>query len=88
MHLRMTGNLLLVGRSDRRRMPRVSAGAAASSTTGGALLFTDPRRFGQAVVLDGGELDEYFAARLGSSRFGRAHGGGALPAGRRAAGRR
>jgi formamidopyrimidine-DNA glycosylase len=32
---------------------------------GGRLLFTDPRRFGHAVVLGDDEVDEYFAARLG-----------------------
>ena len=33
---------------------------------GSELLFTDLRRFGQAIVLaDGAELEEYFAARLG-----------------------
>jgi formamidopyrimidine-DNA glycosylase len=32
---------------------------------GTRLLFIDPRRFGQAVVLDGDGMDEYFAARLG-----------------------
>jgi len=33
---------------------------------GGELLFTDVRRFGQAVVLDeGDQLDDYFGARLG-----------------------
>src|SRR5581483_6965494 len=32
---------------------------------GARLLFTDPRRFGQAVVLDADRLDEYFARRLG-----------------------
>jgi formamidopyrimidine-DNA glycosylase len=33
---------------------------------GRSLLFTDVRRFGQAVVLDAGdELDDFFAARLG-----------------------
>jgi formamidopyrimidine-DNA glycosylase len=33
---------------------------------GGELLFTDMRRFGQAVVLDeGDQLEDYFAARLG-----------------------
>jgi formamidopyrimidine-DNA glycosylase len=33
---------------------------------GARLLFTDPRRFGQAVVLDDeAELDRYFASRLG-----------------------
>jgi formamidopyrimidine-DNA glycosylase len=29
------------------------------------LLFTDARRFGQAVVLEGDRLDDYFASRLG-----------------------
>lgn len=32
---------------------------------GSELLFTDARRFGQAVVLDGREVHEYFAERLG-----------------------
>jgi formamidopyrimidine-DNA glycosylase len=32
---------------------------------GSELLFTDVRRFGQAVLLSGDEVDEYFAARLG-----------------------
>jgi formamidopyrimidine-DNA glycosylase len=33
---------------------------------GGELLFTDMRRFGQAVILDeGDQLEDYFAARLG-----------------------
>jgi formamidopyrimidine-DNA glycosylase len=33
---------------------------------GGELIFTDLRRFGQAIVLDAGdELEDYFAARLG-----------------------
>jgi formamidopyrimidine-DNA glycosylase len=63
MHLRMTGNLLLD--------PDPSAGqprhlrAEIRLEGGGRLLFTDPRRFGQAVVLRDGELETYFAARLG-----------------------
>jgi formamidopyrimidine-DNA glycosylase len=32
---------------------------------GSELLFTDARRFGHAVVLDGGAIHEYFAERLG-----------------------
>ncbi|MGH2925922.1 MAG: bifunctional DNA-formamidopyrimidine glycosylase/DNA-(apurinic or apyrimidinic site) lyase [Solirubrobacterales bacterium] len=32
---------------------------------GTRVLFTDPRRFGQAVVLDGSGVDEYMGARLG-----------------------
>ena len=61
MHLRMTGNLLLDdGGADRaylRARLRLDGGAD--------VLFTDPRRFGHAVVLRNHELDEYFAARLG-----------------------
>ena len=49
---------------------------------GGRLLFTDVRRFGQAVVLDDGALEEYFAARLGIEPLSEAlTGRGALPAG-------
>jgi formamidopyrimidine-DNA glycosylase len=61
MHLRMTGNLLLEdGSADPpylRAQLRLGGGRR--------LLFTDPRRFGHAVVLRDHELDEYFAARLG-----------------------
>jgi formamidopyrimidine-DNA glycosylase len=61
MHLRMTGNLLLV---DRGQDP-LHLRARLRLGDGRRLLFTDTRRFGHAVVLDDGELDEYFAARLG-----------------------
>jgi formamidopyrimidine-DNA glycosylase len=62
MHLRMTGNLLLgaEGGSGLRHLRAILA------LDGGlSLLFTDARRFGQAVVLDDEELDAYFASRLG-----------------------
>jgi formamidopyrimidine-DNA glycosylase len=39
--------------------------ASISLDDGARLLFTDPRRFGQAVLLDAHRLDDYFAARLG-----------------------
>jgi formamidopyrimidine-DNA glycosylase len=80
MHLRMTGNLLLddVADGDRegpRRLggDRLYEGSAELRylraqlrlDDGRRLMFTDPRRFGQAVVLPDHELDDYFAARLG-----------------------
>ena len=80
MHLRMTGNLLLdedLGDDghDPRRLggDRLYEGStelrylrARLRLDGGRrLLFTDPRRFGHAVVLRDHELDEYFTARLG-----------------------
>jgi formamidopyrimidine-DNA glycosylase len=61
MHLRMTGNLLLDDSSTTPRHLR----AVIRLEGGGRLLFTDARRFGQAVILDGDGLDDYFAARLG-----------------------
>jgi formamidopyrimidine-DNA glycosylase len=61
MHLRMTGNLLLQdGEPD---PPYLRARLDLDDDR--RLLFTDTRRFGQAVLLDDEELDEYFAARLG-----------------------
>lgn len=39
--------------------------AAIRLDDGSELWFTDARRFGQAVVLDGAELEDYLAARLG-----------------------
>jgi formamidopyrimidine-DNA glycosylase len=77
MHLRMTGNLLLGDGDgdDPRRLggERLYEGspelrylrAQLRLDGGGRLLFTDPRRFGHAVVLRDHELDEYFGARLG-----------------------
>ena len=61
MHLRMTGNLLLVDETTDPPYLRAQLQLAG----GRRLLFTDARRFGHAVVLDDAELDEYFAARLG-----------------------
>ncbi len=61
MHLRMTGNLLLAEPGAAPRHLR----ATILLDDGTRLLFTDARRFGQAVILDGDRLDEYFASRLG-----------------------
>jgi formamidopyrimidine-DNA glycosylase len=63
MHLRMTGNLLL-DQGSATPAPR-HLRAVIRLEGGGRLLFTDARRFGQAVILDGDSLDDYFAARLG-----------------------
>jgi formamidopyrimidine-DNA glycosylase len=71
MHLRMTGNLLV----DERRLggERLYEGDADDrhlraliSLDGGAeLRFVDPRRFGHAIALQNGELEDYLDARLG-----------------------
>lgn len=64
MHLRMTGNLLLVEPGDddpARRHLRVRFEIGDER-----LLFVDQRRFGTGVVLLGADArDEYFASRLG-----------------------
>jgi formamidopyrimidine-DNA glycosylase len=61
MHLRMTGNLLLAEPDAKPAHLRASI----VLDDGTRLLFTDARRFGQAVVLEGDGLDDYFASRLG-----------------------
>jgi formamidopyrimidine-DNA glycosylase len=68
MHLRMTGNLLLrphgaaaFGDDPEARYLR----ARFTLDDGHELWFTDVRRFGQGVVLPGGELEDYFRTRLG-----------------------
>jgi formamidopyrimidine-DNA glycosylase len=78
LHLRMTGNLLLrdpqAGETaDLMKSSQPSRGSEPAHIRarfelddGRTLLFTDVRRFGQAVVLDAGDqLDDFFAARLG-----------------------
>ena len=59
MHLRMTGNLVL---SEAKADPPYLR-ASMTLDDGLRLLFTDARRFGQAVVLEGDRLDDYFASR-------------------------
>src|SRR5581483_12436018 len=61
IHLRMTGNLLIRDGAEPSHVR-----ARFELDDGRTMLFTDVRRFGQAVVLDrGDELEDYFAARLG-----------------------
>jgi formamidopyrimidine-DNA glycosylase len=86
MHLRMTGNLVLVegeAKLDPSEGMRLYEGERSTSERhlrarfvlddGCELWFTDPRRFGEALLLDDGELDAHFAPRLGveplSDRF-------------------
>jgi formamidopyrimidine-DNA glycosylase len=62
LHLRMTGNLFL--QESAAEPSHVRARFALDD--GRQLVFTDIRRFGQAVILDeGDQLEEYFAERLG-----------------------
>jgi formamidopyrimidine-DNA glycosylase len=71
MHLRMTGNLLVVpagvdtpSGGTGREQPYVRVRIALDD--GSTVLFADPRRFGTGIVLLGDEArDEYFSARLG-----------------------
>jgi formamidopyrimidine-DNA glycosylase len=65
MHLRMTGNLLWVtGEDDRRDRSHLSMRLTLDD--GHRLLFTDQRRFGTGVVIDGTHLlDTYLSERVG-----------------------
>jgi len=77
MHLRMTGNLVLVEGEDKldpSEGMRLYEGERSTSERhlrarfvldGRELWFTDPRRFGEALLLGDGELDAHFAPRLG-----------------------
>jgi len=81
MHLRMTGNLVLHDperpiagpMAERLGGPRLYESrpeerhlrARIRLDDGSELWFTDARRFGHGAVLRGGEIDAYFAARLG-----------------------
>jgi formamidopyrimidine-DNA glycosylase len=68
MHLRMTGNLLLVSGED-PEPPYVRVRLLLDD--GNRLLFSDVRRFGTGVVLLGTEArDAYFSARLGVEPLG------------------
>ena len=69
MHLRMTGNLLLVPRGEGEEKPYVRARLVLGS--GSRVLFCDQRRFGTGVVLLGrAALEEYFRRRLGVEPLG------------------
>src|SRR5680860_1139725 len=61
MHLRMTGNLVLVEGEDKLDHLR----ARFVLDDGRELWLTDPRGFGAALLLDDGALDVPFASRLG-----------------------
>ena len=61
MHLRMTGNLLIIG-DQQPPYTRVFLHLDSGET----IAFTDPRRFGTGVVLLGDDaLEDYFVKRLG-----------------------
>jgi formamidopyrimidine-DNA glycosylase len=69
VHLRMTGNLLLVPAGDEEDRPY--ARVRFELDDGSRLLFTDPRRFGTGIVLLGDEArDAYFGERLGVEPLG------------------
>ena len=80
IHLRMPGNLLMRGPGGEGTVDLMKTSERLYESApepnhirarfrledGGELLFTDIRRFGQAVVLDeGDQLEDYFTARLG-----------------------
>jgi formamidopyrimidine-DNA glycosylase len=70
MHLRMTGNLLLVAAAD-DSPGRAHLRARLVLDSGERVLFCDVRRFGTGVVLLGSEArDGYFDARLGVEPLG------------------
>jgi formamidopyrimidine-DNA glycosylase len=62
MHLRMTGNLLLI---EEERPDEKYLRARIRLDDGRELRFTDPRRFGEAFVLGPAALEERFRGRLG-----------------------
>jgi formamidopyrimidine-DNA glycosylase len=65
MHLRMTGNLLWVDSAESEE-PRLHLRVRLTLDDGHHLLFTDQRRFGTGLVIDGcDELDRYTDERLG-----------------------
>ncbi len=87
MHLRMTGNLLLVPEEeDDPARPHLRARLTLGDSN--RVLFTDQRRFGTGIVLLGTPaLEDYFASRLGVEPLGpdfTAEALRALAAGRRA----
>jgi formamidopyrimidine-DNA glycosylase len=69
MHLRMTGNILLVPAADDVDRKHLRARLALDS--GERALFVDQRRFGTGIVLLGDDArDDYFDARLGVEPLG------------------
>jgi formamidopyrimidine-DNA glycosylase len=82
MHLRMTGNLLLVDgemKLDATHGRRLYEGESSTSERhlrarfllddGREVWFTDPRRFGEAFLLDSGAVEDRFAGRVGIEPF-------------------
>ena len=70
MHLRMTGNLLLVAEAD-DEPGRRHLRARLTLDDGNRVLFVDQRRFGTGIVLLGtSALEDYFEARLGVEPLG------------------
>jgi formamidopyrimidine-DNA glycosylase len=82
MHLRMTGNLVLVegdrvlDPSEGRRLYEAERSTSArhlralfALDDGRELWFTDPRRFGEAFLIDDADLDRRFAGKLGVEPF-------------------
>jgi formamidopyrimidine-DNA glycosylase len=61
MHLRMTGNLIITDGSTEERHLR----ARFRLDDGREVWFTDPRRFGEARLIDDARLDAYLDERLG-----------------------
>jgi formamidopyrimidine-DNA glycosylase len=71
MHLRMTGNLLLVPAGDGASPAAPHTRARLRLDSGASVVFTDPRRFGTGVVLLGAAArDDYFGQRLGPEPLG------------------
>jgi formamidopyrimidine-DNA glycosylase len=69
MHLRMTGNLLLIPAGEEGERPHTRVRIALDD--GSRLLFCDPRRFGTGLVLLGDAArDAYFERRLGVEPLG------------------
>jgi formamidopyrimidine-DNA glycosylase len=69
MHLRMTGNLLVVPAGDEEERPYVRVRFGLDD--GSRMLFADPRRFGTGIVLLGDAArDAYFEQRLGVEPLG------------------
>ena len=90
MHLRMTGNLVLVEGEemlDPSEGRRLYEGERSTEERhlrarfvlddGRELWFTDPRRFGEAFLIDDAELEERFAQARGRAALRRVHAGGA-----------
>jgi len=70
IHLRMTGNVLHAQRGELKPDPHRRAVVRLDDASDVA--YRDVRRFGTWLLLEPGELDAYFATRLGAEPLGRA----------------